>query len=151
MYGFTLKLTKQRIFIALSAVLIPIIVFSAVYLNKTANKKEETLIADTTQKRVAFLKSHGFDSTEKSETEKTITIPSEFDNVYTAYNNIQKAMGFDLEEFKGQKVKLYTLKINNYPKDSENVYATILIKDKKIIGGDIHSTELNGFMHGFDI
>lgn len=149
MFGFTIKLTKKRVFLIVSAVIIPLLIFSAVYINKSADKSEDRLLADSTEKRVAFLKSYGFDAEEKSETEKTITVPAEFDNVYTAYNNIQKSMGFDLEEYKGEKVKLFTLKINNYPKDSENVYATILVKDKKIIGGDIHSTELNGFMHGF--
>lgn len=149
MFGFTVKLTKQRLFIAVAVAVIPLILFSAVAVNKYRDKTSRDLTADTTEKRVAFLKSYGFDAEESSEPKKVITVPAEFDNVYTAYNNIQKSMGFDLEEYKGEKVKLFTLKINNYPKDSENVYATILVKDKKIIGGDIHSTELNGFMHGF--
>ena len=85
------------------------------------------------------------------ETVKDTVIPSEFDDVYKAYNNIQLSQGFDLQEHKGERVKLYNLKINNYPQNSEYVFATLLVKNGEIIGGDIHSTELNGFMHGFKI
>ena len=103
------------------------------------------------KKRVAFLNSYNWQVDADSEQNKKITIPTEFDNVYTAYNNIQKAQGFDLYDYKGKVVTLYTLKINNYPNDSKHVFASILVYKNKIIGGDIHSTELSGFMHGFSL
>jgi hypothetical protein len=34
-----------------------------------------------------------------------ITIPYEFDDVYKGYNNIQKAQGFDLAEYKGKTLR----------------------------------------------
>ncbi len=149
MFGFTVKLTKTRLSVILAVILIPLLIFSSIYIHRLTHKENTSLEAQTTAKRVEFLKNYGFEADKNSETKKRITIPSEFDNVYTSYNSIQKSMGFDLEDFKGEKVDLYSLKITNYPKDSKNVYATILIKKGKIIGGDIHSTELNGFMHGF--
>ncbi len=149
MFGFTIRLTKTRLSVILAVVLIPFLIFSSVYIYKISNEKDTSLNAKTTAQRVSFLKKHGFVAEENSETKKIVTIPAEFDNVYLSYNAIQKAMGFDLADFKGEKVDLYSLKITNYPKDSKNVYATILVKEGKIIGGDIHSTELNGFMHGF--
>ncbi|MBQ7129139.1 MAG: DUF4830 domain-containing protein [Clostridia bacterium] len=149
MFGFTVKLTKTRLSVILAVILIPLLIFSSIYIHRLTHKENTSLEAQTTAKRVEFLKNYGFEADKNSETKKRITIPSEFDNVYTSYNSIQKSMGFDLEDFKGEKVDLYSLKITNYPKDSKNVYATILVKNGKIIGGDIHSTELNGFMHGF--
>lgn len=149
MFGFIIRLTKTRLSVILAVILIPFLIFSSVYTYKISNKEDKSLEAKTLEQRVNFLKKHGFEAEKTSETKKQVVIPAEFDNVYLSYNSIQKAMGFDLEDFKGEKVNLYSLKITNYPKDSKSVYATLLVKKGKIIGGDIHSTELNGFMHGF--
>ncbi|MCC8016625.1 MAG: DUF4830 domain-containing protein, partial [Clostridiales bacterium] len=35
-------------------------------------------------------------------TEKSITIPQEFNDAYNDYNEIQKNQGFDLEKYKGK-------------------------------------------------
>ena len=147
MFGFTAKITKTRMCIA---VLCIILVFVGIFVccyHDEGQKPE--LDARTREKRVAFLNSYNWQVDASSEQVKTITIPNEFDNVYTAYNNIQKAQGFDLYDYKGKQVCLYTLKINNYPNDSRYVFASLLVCENKIIGGDIHSTELSGFMHGF--
>lgn len=152
MISFTAKITKTRFFVAISLVLIPLLVFSSIYISRAEkNKSFRALDGSTTQKRVEFLEQFGWVVDASGETVKDTVIPSEFDNVYEAYNNIQMAQDFDLSEYKGKTVKLYSLKINNYPKDSEYVYATLLVFDNKIIGGDVHSTELSGFMHGFAI
>lgn len=151
MISFTAKITKTRLFIGIAIFLIPFLIFSAIYLSRNDNPEVLNLQAKTKAQRIAFLKQYGWKSDSASETEKDTVIPSEFDNVYKAYNSIQTAQGFDLSEYKGEKVKLYSIKINNYPKNSEYVYATLLVKDGAVIGGDIHSTELNGFMHGFKI
>lgn len=146
MFGFTAKITKTRICIALLCI---ILIFVGVFVCALEDKNSPSLDGSTTQKRVAFLQNYNWQVDAGSEQAKTITIPYEFDNVYTAYNNIQKAQGFDLCDYKGKQVSLYTLKINNYPNDSRYVFASILVCENKIIGGDVHSTELSGFMHGF--
>ena len=150
MPGFILKLTKKRIVFALCVVLVPLLIFSATYLSKQNVEKFKTK-GETLSQRVAFLKQFGWQVEKSTETVKDTVIPSEFDNVYSAYNNIQITQGFDLEKHKGKRAKLYNLKINNYPQNSEYVFATLLVIEGEIIGGDIHSTELNGFMHGFKI
>ena len=150
MPGFILKLTKKKITFAFCVILVPLLIFSAVYLQKN-NQPQIELTAKTRAQRVAFLEQFGWQVDKSTETVKNTVIPSEFDNVYTSYNNIQITQGFDLQNHKGKSAKLYNLKINNYPQNSENVFATLLVIDGKIIGGDIHSTELNGFMHGFKI
>ena len=149
MFGFTAKITKTRIVIALLCVILVGVSIFVVANDKQTDKIN--LDGSTTEKRIQFLKSFDWQVDKDSESEKSITIPLEFDNVYTAYNNIQKSQGFDLLDYKGKKVTLYTLKINNYPQNSDNVYASMLVCDGVIIGGDVHSTELSGFMHGFSL
>lgn len=152
MISFTAKITKARFFTAIAIILIPLLVFSAVYISRAEKNNEITTFAGkTTSERVAFLKQFGWEVDTSDETVKDTVIPSVFDNVYEAYNSIQLSQGFDLSEYKGKAVKLYNIKVNNYPKNSEYVYATLIVLDGVIIGGDIHSTELNGFMHGFEL
>ena len=151
MIGFTAKITKTRFFTALAVILIPLLIFSATYISRMQKNTDINLEGKTSAQRVEFLKQFGWECGNTEETVKDTVIPSVFDNVYEAYNNIQLTQGFDLSKYKGESAKLYSIKINNYPANSEYVYATLLVKDGIIIGGDIHSTELNGFMHGFAI
>lgn len=149
MFGFTAKITKTRMCIAILCIILVVVGIFVVAFDK--KKSEVSFDGRTFASRVAFLKSFDWQVDEKSEQKKKITIPSEFDNVYSAYNNIQKSQGFDLSDYKGKPVTLYTLKITNYPNNSNHVYASILVCDGLIIGGDVHSTELSGFMHGFSL
>ena len=81
--------------------------------------------------------------------EKEITIPKTFDEVYTRYNkDIQIPSGFDRRKYAGKQVALYTYIVINYPTEDE-VTANLLVYNNKIIGGDICSVSLDGFMHGF--
>ena len=77
-----------------------------------------------------------------------LTIPEEFDVVYDTYNAVQKRAGFPFEEFKGKKVTRYTYRILNH-KESENsnIIAGVFVFENTIIGGEISSAEVNGFMH----
>ena len=82
---------------------------------------------------------------------KEIIIPAEFDDVYEKYNDIQKEQGFDLTAYCSKRVKKWTYKVTNYPnyEGSDCIRATLLVFDGKVIGGDVCSVELDGFMHGF--
>lgn len=108
-----------------------------------------TLTADNEDSRIAFLSQFGWDADPEPIGVMEIVIPAQFSDVYTEYNDLQKSQGFDLEKYKGERVKKWTYLITNYPNVSGSVIANILIKDGKVVGGDISSAEMNGFMHGF--
>ena len=58
-------------------------------------------------------------------------------------------MGYDLTEYAGKTVMRYVYKIKNYPGATADVYATLLISNNQIIGGDITDTSANGKIQGF--
>ena len=64
-------------------------------------------------------------------------------------NALQKSMGYDLSEYAGKTVMRYVYKIKNYPGATEPVYATILISNNQVIGGDVTDTSANGTIRGF--
>lgn len=99
---------------------------------------------------IDFLSDNGY--TVSSPVIKKVTIPSDFNDVYENYNNLQKEQGFDLSKYKGETAVSYTFTVIGYVDNNgdakNNVQAHVLVCDGKIIGGDIASTELNGFMAG---
>ncbi len=76
-----------------------------------------------------------------------VRIPEQFSEVYENYNELQTEQGLDLSKYKGKKVTRYTYEIVNYPTGEQNVQATLLVYKNKLIGGDICSARLDGFMH----
>lgn len=105
----------------------------------------------TNEDRVAFLKQFGWEvNTTPIEEEEEVTIPSEFDKVFIGYNELQKQQGLDLSKYKRKDVTRYTYEVTNYPDYEGKVYANILVYRGKVIGGDICSADVNGFVVSFD-
>ena len=74
---------------------------------------------------------------------------AELDAALNEYAGLrEQAQGFDLEPYAGQICTQYVYKVENHPGDDQ-VYATLLVYGDEIIGGDIASTAVDGFMHGF--
>ncbi len=84
-----------------------------------------------------------------------VTIPAEFDKIFAGYNELQKSQGLDLSKYKKKAVTRYTFTVTNYktadgkPYDG-TVYANVLVHRGRVIGGDICSADVNGFIHGFE-
>lgn len=102
----------------------------------------------TNEDRVNFLARYGWQVNPEEVEIVEVTIPSEFDSVYNTYNELQKGEGLDLEKYRGKNVKRYTYTVENY--DSETtVFANLIVYKNRVVGGDICSSDINGFMHGF--
>ena len=62
---------------------------------------------------------------------------------------MQMTQGLDLEKYKGKEVTRVTYEITNYPEAEGKVLANIILYKNRVIGGDICTTDVNGFIHGF--
>lgn len=104
----------------------------------------------TNEDRVKFLAQFGWQVEPEAVESVEVTIPEEFDKIFTAYNELQKRQGLDLSKFKKKNVQRYTYKITNYDGYDGTVYANILVYRNKVIGGDVCSADVKGFMHGLE-
>lgn len=108
--------------------------------------------AETHEERIAFFSQFGWEIDENPTQVKEVIIPEEFDETYEMYNDIQRQQNLDLEKYKGARVKMWSYDILNYP-GYENtdgiIRGNILVYEGIVIGGDICSNELGGFMHTF--
>ena len=114
-----------------------------------AEAKVEKVAAKTNEQRISVLETFGWEVEGEEDEIVEVKIPQEFDDVFEKYNEIQKQQGCDLSKYAGKRCKRYTYVIENYPGQAEGVRANILVYKNKVIGGDVCSVELDGFMHGF--
>lgn len=102
----------------------------------------------------AFLGQFGWVVDAGSVETRQVTIPAEFDKVFAGYNELQKSQGLDLSKYKKKTVTRHTFTVTNYESDGGNtqgiVYANVLVYRNRVIGGDICSADVNGFIHGFE-
>lgn len=155
MFVWTLRMTKKELII----ILIGAAVFIALCVGFLCSQPdaEETaaspgnysLSAANEVERIGFLEQFGWECSSEAVYVEEVKIPETFSEEYAKYNEIQLAQGFDLSKHCGERVKLWKYEIFNYPL-SGTVYASILIKDGKVIGGDISSQGAEKFTHGLD-
>ncbi len=104
----------------------------------------------TNEDRIAFISQFGWSVNETPTDEQELTIPAEFDNVFAAYNELQKQQGLDLGKYKRKSMTRYTYEITNYPDYDGTVYINLIIYRNKVVGGDICTADVNGFVKTFD-
>lgn len=97
-----------------------------------------------------FLAQFGWQTDGQAEEIETVTIPTEFDKVFAAYNEVQKEQGLNLSKYRGKEVTRYTFRITNYEGYDEKVLANVLVYRNRVIGGDICSADTTGFIHSFE-
>lgn len=112
----------------------------------TANQKINYANIKTNEDRIAFLAQFGHKVKPEPAEEAEVVIPGVFDRVMTEYNTLQKQQGFDLTKYERKKVTCYTYIVENFDEYNGTVYANILVYRGKVIGGDICSADINGFV-----
>jgi len=102
----------------------------------------------TNEDRVAYLQEYGWQVKEQPIATQELIIPDSFDESYAEYLTLQEQQGFDLEKHTGKRVKRYTYEITNYPTGEQGVQVNLLIYKNTVIGGEVLSARLDGFLHG---
>lgn len=156
MFVFSLRANRPKLVALLClifAVLLALVIFIKNRGELVAKTDTISYKASTQDERTAFLSQFGWEiDTDPVEVAEVI-IPSEFNDTYSSYNQIQKNQELDLEAYKGKRVKRWVYEVKNYPgyaSDSGCIRATLLVYDGIVIGGDVSSLELDGFTQGFD-
>ena len=162
-YSFRAATIKFFGIIAVTLVaLIAIIVFVPVYAQGGVGNTQDTPAnvqgsveynydkVKTSADAANFLAQFGWTVDGANAKSVTVTIPSEFDKVFAAYNEIQRAQGLDLSKYKKKELTRYTFVVTNYKDYEGTVYANVLVYRNKVVGGDICSADVTGFVHGFE-
>ena len=164
MFVYSVRATTIKFFgvicVALAA-LITLIAFVPTYIDdgstQTGSTAQDSAPATvsydkvkTAQDAAAFLKQFGWEVNTSSIRTVKVTLPAEFDKVFVGYNELQKRQGLDLSKYKNKDVTRYTFEVSNYPGAQGTVYANVLVYRNRVIGGDLCSADVTGFVAGFE-
>ncbi|NLB82396.1 MAG: DUF4830 domain-containing protein [Clostridiaceae bacterium] len=127
---------KKKVYITTAAFAMLIIITIFIAANTSFNSSE------TAAEYVASL---GWEVDKNPIEVEEVDLPVAFDDVYTNYNKLQNEAGFDLLDYAGKKATRYTFLITNFL-DKKGIRANVLMYNGKIIGGDIMTVAIDGFM-----
>ncbi|MCI9671704.1 MAG: DUF4830 domain-containing protein [Lawsonibacter sp.] len=100
------------------------------------------------QDRIDYLSAYGWQVSPEPVATQELLIPKEMDDSYTEYLALQTGQGFDLQKYAGKRVKRYTYEVLNYPTGEAGVQVNLLICKNTVVGGEVLSPQLDGFLHG---
>lgn len=147
MFVVSMKTTRPRVAayaMVTAALLLTVFVAAG---RQDVLRTQASATGEDDSRRVAFLQELGYEAEPAAVSVQEVLIPADSDPVFAAYNGIQKAAGYDLTPYCGERVKCWTYTVTNYP-GTQPVQAHLYVYKEKIIGGDISSTEQGGFSHG---
>lgn len=153
----TAKLSKQKLLL-IAALLVVVVVVLCLCLHGSGNSSEtpdtaqEPVAVDvkTNEGRVAFLASFGWEVAEEPVQTQEVRVPTEPNEVFQRYNELQISQGYDLTQYSGKTLRRYVYTVTNYPAaDGGPYYATVLVYKNEVAGGDVCSAAQNGVMHSF--
>ena len=158
MFVYSIRATTIKFFgvicVALAA-LITLIAFVPTYVASSA--QTGTVVAEISYDKVKsaedaqkFLAQFGWEVDTATAKTVEVTMPAEFDKVFTGYNELQKRQGLDLSKYRNREVTRYTFTVTNYKNYEGTVLANVLVYRNRVIGGDICSADVTGFVVGFD-
>lgn len=149
MFIYTLKFDRKKaVFIVAMAALILIGIIMLAGIKPEAREQTRTRVdLESEEGRCSYLSALGWTVESPAISEENVLIPKNFSDVFNKYNELQKDQGFDLSKYSGKELKLYTYKVTNHD-SPDTVLAELYVYKNQVVGGDIHSAALDGFMVG---
>ena len=150
MFVVSMKASKKKLVIILAAILI--VLAGALFFLLRGGSDEAKAVGQTGEYSLTAAdasQQFGWEVKETPMEQVDVLLPSSFNDTYEKYNQIQKEQGLDLLKYAGATCQRYSYEVTNYPGKDSGVVANLLVLDGRVIGGDICSVELNGFIHGF--
>ncbi|MFI3312563.1 MAG: DUF4830 domain-containing protein [Eubacteriales bacterium] len=152
MLVFTTKISKKKL-VTIGFIIVVIIALLVSLCSKADQDMEQAdvvTLVETNSDRVAFLQSQGWQIDPTPVETQEVKIPEILPEILEQYNKLQLSQGYDLTQYLGKTVQRYVYEITNYPDTTESYFATLLICDGSVIGGDVASAAQNGLMQGLE-
>lgn len=155
----TAKLSKSKL-IAIALLLVMLIVIVSVCLSRAGKSDTEQMPTEsdaavtaenikTNDDRIAFLTAFGWEVSSEPVQTQQVRVPADPSEVFLRYNELQRSQGYDLSTLAGKTLNRYVYEVLNYPDADGKYYATLLVYQDAVVGGDVCSNAKNGVMHGF--
>ncbi len=151
MVVMTAKLSKGKLITILLIIVVIvgllIALCSGAKQNGDSTAESAATVRDNAE-RVSYLESMGWQVDPNPVETQEARIPEAMPEVLEKYNELQKSQGFDLTRYSGKTVKRYVYEVTNYPDTTDRYFATLLVYQDEVIGGDVSAASQSGIMQG---
>lgn len=150
---FTARVPKRQLMAAGAAALccvFAVLAFTLTLGGRAVAASAEVKHVKTNDDRLAYLNGLGWQVSPQPIATEELLIPEQFDDSYQGYLQLQSDQGFDLNQYRGKRVKRYTYQLTNYPTQAEPVQIALLVYKNKVVGGQIQSSS-GSFLHGLTL
>jgi len=117
------------------------LIITFIFMPEAENDTPEKAVinASTASQRIDYFASHGWEVEELYS--KQIIIPSEFNDVYEEYAQIQDKQGLPLRKFAGKNAVLYVYQVKNYSPNGKNMLAELIVCNNSAAASLIYSED----------
>lgn len=137
MFVFSVKTSRRQLWIGLICLAALVIVLAAAFLWPAGAVKQTGAAAADREGQIAYLRSLGWEVDANWCEVREVLIPDEFDDVFAAYNELQKAAGMDLAPYHGRRLKCWSWRVLN---GEEETLAHLYVQGDRVVGGDVTPT-----------
>ena len=139
----TIKLSRKMLICAVVSILAMVLLLLCALL--IPRRASPAMAGDSEEQLcVSTLTAFGWEVDEEPLETETVRLPESLSQGYLA---LQAEANFDLTAHIGKTATRYTFRVRNYPTGEEGVLADVLIREGKVIGGDIRTANMDGFIH----
>lgn len=153
MFVWSFRMDKRELITAAAGIALFIILAAVLLVKGGAFSRKEPgarQCAATAEQRISFLEDLGWEIEKTPLSVREVIIPQVFDERLEEYSLLQSSQGYDFEKLRGCRVKVYTYRVTNYPVENVSMAAELLIRNGRVVGGDICQAGEDGLMQGFD-
>lgn len=139
MFVMSMKTTRTRI--AVAAVIV-LLLIAVMLLSRGAVATMGTVTVTDDAARREYIASLGYALTDADPTVREVMLPADFDDTLAQYNALQQTAGYDLDAYRGCRLKCYTYAVTGL---SEDAVVHLYVYRNTVVGGDVSSTAADGF------
>lgn len=144
MFVFSVKTSRRQLLSLLFCVVVLVLILLSAFFWPvgTVSQTTATVPATDNAARIAYLQSLGYEVDLAYCEVREVLIPDEFDEVFAAYNELQKQAEMDFTPYHGKRLKCWSYRVLNAGEGE--TLAHLYVYNDEIVGGDVSETVSGG-------
>lgn len=144
MFVFSVKTSRRQLLSLLFCVVVLVLIVLSAFFWPVGAVSQTTATVPATDNatRIAYLQSLGYEVDLAYCEVREVLIPDEFDEVFTAYNELQQQADMDFTPYHGKRLKCWSYRVLNVGEGE--TLANLYVYRDEIVGGDVSETVSGG-------
>lgn len=142
MFVLSMKTTRARMAAVAVVIGLLLIIMALSGVADTRSNAPISALDDTARRD--YIASLGYTVDDAAAEVAEVVLPADFDDTMSQYNTLQQQAGFDLDAYRGKRVKCYTYTVTG---PDSAAAAHLYVYQGAVIGGDISSVTAGKFCY----